>query len=338
MTIGEMASYLREGDRYVIMSHDGPDADGLGAAYALALALTAIGKKAIPVVADRLPVKFRFIDQRGIFRSLKDPTPLPFEAKDSSPIVVDTHDLDYLGTSAETYLAAAGTALIIDHHERPASATDSILYEALGAEAVPALIEENASSTCELVYLVAKELGSPLALDAAEAIFAGIVYDTGSFSYPKTAERTFSCALELIRLGVVPYTIHRRMYESSSSGALLLQKHVISSLELHADGRIAVQTLTRGELAASGASYEDAEDLVNIPLQDDRVEVSVFFKENAEGRLRCSLRSKGGVNVAHIAQTFGGGGHKTAAGFTCRSGLDAAKADVLESLSAALTQ
>lgn len=338
MTIAEMAAYLKARDRYVVLSHDGPDADGLGAAYALSLALRAIGKEAVPVVADRLPPKFRFIDQRDAFRSLKGGAALPFEAKDSVPVVVDTHDLDYLGSASEALLAAAGKALIIDHHELPGAATDQALYDAFGAEGVPVLLDESASSTCELVYLVAKELGVELPLDAAEAVFAGIVYDTGSFSYPKTSDRTFACALELVRGGVAPYTIHRRMYESSGSGALLLQKSVVSSLEIRLEGRVAFMALSREDLAASGASYEDAEDLVNIPLQDKGVEVSVLFKENAEGRLRCSLRSKGGVNVAHVAQTFGGGGHKTAAGFTCASPLDAAKADVLQSLSESLRE
>jgi len=338
MTIAEMAAYLKARDRYVVLSHDGPDADGLGAAYALSLALRAIGKEAVPVVADRLPPKFRFIDQRDAFRSLKGGAALPFEAKDSVPVVVDTHDLDYLGSASEALLAAAGKALIIDNHELPGAATDQALYDAFGAEGVPVLLDESASSTCELVYLVAKELGVELPLDAAEAVFAGIVYDTGSFSYPKTSDRTFACALELVRGGVAPYTIHRRMYESSGSGALLLQKSVVSSLEIRLEGRVAFMALSREDLAASGASYEDAEDLVNIPLQDKGVEVSVLFKENAEGRLRCSLRSKGGVNVAHVAQTFGGGGHKTAAGFTCASPLDAAKADVLQSLSESLRE
>jgi bifunctional oligoribonuclease and PAP phosphatase NrnA len=338
MTIQEMAAYLKSRDRYVILSHDGPDADGLGAAYALCLALRAVGKEAVPVVADRITPKFGFIDQRDLFRSLKEGPKLGFDPSDSVPVVVDTHDLDYLGAASESLLAAAGKALIIDHHERPGANTDQALYEAFDAEGVPVLLEESASSTCELVYLVAKELGAALPLDAAEAVFAGIVYDTGSFSYPKTSERTFACALELVRAGVNPYTIHKRMYESSGPGALLLQKAVVSSLELRSGGAIAVQTLTREDLAASGASYEDAEDLVNIPLQDRGVEVSVLFKENAEGRLRCSLRSKGSLNVAHVAQTFGGGGHKTAAGFTCASPLDAAKADVLQSLAESLRE
>jgi bifunctional oligoribonuclease and PAP phosphatase NrnA len=338
MTIAEMAAYLKARDRYVILSHDGPDADGLGAAYALCLALRAVGKEAFPAVADRLPPKFAFIDQRGLFRSLKDGPELPFGPGESMPVVVDTHDLGYLGATSEALIAEAGRVLVIDHHERPGADTDQALYEAFGAEGVPVLLEETASSTCELVYLVSKELGVELPLDAAEAVFAGIVYDTGSFSYPKTSERTFACALELSRGGVKPYTIHRRMYESAGPGALLLQKAVISTLEMRDGGKVAVQTLTRGDLEAAGASYEDAEDLVNIPLQDKGVEVSVLFKESSEGKLRASLRSKGSVNVAHVAQTFGGGGHKTAAGFTCAPPLDAARSDVLESLSQAFRE
>ena len=126
--------------------------------------------------------------------------------------------------------------------------------------------------------------------------------------------------------------MHNRMYESSSDGVLYLMKAVVSSLELELEGRVALQSLRKEDLSASGASYEDAEDLVNIPLQDKRVQVSVLFKENLEGRLRCSLRSKGSVNVARIAQAFGGGGHKTAAGFTCLTPLARAKVDVLQSI------
>ena len=122
------------------------------------------------------------------------------------------------------------------------------------------------------------------------------------------------------------------MYESSTIGALILQKTALSTLELASDNRIAIQTLGRKDLVYSGADYEDAEDLINIPLQSGTVEVSVFFKENMEGRLRCSLRSKGAVNVAHIAQNFGGGGHKTASGFTCDRPLARMKEAVLESI------
>jgi bifunctional oligoribonuclease and PAP phosphatase NrnA len=330
MTIDGMAAYLKEHDNYVIVSHDGPDADGLGAAYALALALTALGKKAVPAVGGKLSSKYRFIDRRGLFLPLSSKpssfpeASLPFSGSEATPIIVDTHDTDYLGQESAAIVQAARPALVIDHHEPRRKAGEL------------ELLDPSASSSCELVFLVARSLGVELPTDAAEAIFAGIVYDTGSFAYPKTGERTFECALELVRRGVVPYEIHKRMYESSSDGVLLLQKAVMSSLELRFQGRVALQSLEKKMLAASGASYEDAEDLVNIPLQDKRVEVSALFKENLDGRLRCSLRSKGGVNVARIAQAFGGGGHRTAAGFTCALPLAAAKDDVLQSIAKAL--
>ena len=324
MTIEEAARYLSGRDNFIIVSHDGPDADGLGAAYALALSLESIGKRAVPAVSDRLPLKFAFIDRRGIIVSLAEPGSLPFPASQASPIIVDTHDMGYLGERSASLVAAAERALTIDHHELKSHSKNELL------------LDPTASSTCEIVFYLAKVLGASLPLDAAEAIFAGLVYDTGSFAYPKTSERTFACAFELVKAGVLPYEVHKRMYESSPSGILLLEKAVISSLELALDGRIAFLKLTKEDLAASEASYEDAEDLVNIPLQDRKVEVSVLFKENSEGRLRCSLRSKGAVNVAHIAQAFGGGGHKTAAGFTCADQLARVKVDVLQSIAAAL--
>jgi bifunctional oligoribonuclease and PAP phosphatase NrnA len=330
MTIEGMAEYLRGHDDYVLLSHDGPDADGLGAAYALALALEGLGKKAVAAVSGQIPNKFRFIDRRKIFVTLApDEAPdFPFPLSEATPIIVDTHDTSYLGESSAAIVAAAGFALVIDHHETREAAPLA------GGELE--LIDSSASSSCELAYLITARLGSKPPLDAAEALFAGIVYDTGSFSYPKTGERTFECALALVRLGVSPNELHKRMYESASDGILILQKAVMSSLELRLDGRIALLRLAKEELAASGAAYEDAEDLVNIPLQDRKVEVSVFFKENLEGRLRCSLRSKGGVNVARIAQAFGGGGHKTAAGFTCDSPLARAKDDVLQNIAQAI--
>jgi len=321
MTLDDLAEYLSAHDDYVVVSHDGPDADGIGAAYALVFALRALGKRATAAVSDSLPAKFRFIDKQGVFESLAAGE---LSLRPRTAVVVDTHDLSYLGARVESLLARMEDRVVVDHHERKGDCVE------------PALLESSASSSSELVFLVAKRLGVTLPEDAAEAVFAGIVYDTGSFAYPKTSETTFECARELARLGVKPYAVHNRMYESSSIGVLMLQKAVYSTLELRADDRIAVQKLDRAQLAATGAAYEDAEDLVNFPLQSRSVEVSVLFKENLEGKLRCSLRSKGKVNVAHVAQAFGGGGHKTAAGFTCSSPLERAESDVLQSIVKAL--
>lgn len=321
MTLEEAADFLKANDDFIIASHDGPDADGLGAAYSLALALRSIGKRAEPVVSEEMPPKFAFMDARGIFRSLSGPKAIAVDPSKASFVIVDTHDLGYVGARVESLLTDAPRLLMIDHHEQRGEEAKSFHC-----------IDSAASSSSELVYVICGLLGADISEDAAAAIFAGIVYDTGSFAYPKTGERTFACALDLVHRGVSPYAIHNRMYESSTIGALILQKIVLSTLELASDNRIAIQTLGRRDLISSGADYEDAEDLINIPLQSGTVEVSVFFKENLEGKLRCSLRSKGAVNVAHIAQNFGGGGHKTASGFSCDRPLARMKEAVLESI------
>jgi phosphoesterase RecJ-like protein len=106
--------------------------------------------------------------------------------------------------------------------------------------------------------------------------------------------------------------------ESASRGALLLQKQSLSTLEFYEEGRIAIQTLRKEDFLSCGANFEDAEILVNIPLKAKEVEVSLLIKETPEGEVRCSLRSKGKINVSKVAQVFGGGGHAHAAGFKSR--------------------
>jgi phosphoesterase RecJ-like protein len=112
----------------------------------------------------------------------------------------------------------------------------------------------------------------------------------------------------------------------------VLQSKVLASLELYYDQQVAVQTLLRENIIECNATYEEAHTFINIPLKSGEIRVSVFLKENQEGVLRCSLRSKGNVNVAEIAQSFGGGGHKTAAGFKSKLPLEETKKEVLKKL------
>lgn len=319
----EAVAWLRDRDDFVLTTHESPDADGLGSLYALTEALRGIGKRAVSLISERVPAKFAFMDPEGRIGSIVSGD-APLDAAGATLLVLDTHDPHYLGKVADLLLDNVEAKLFIDHHE-----PRSVLPE-------EAWIDPTASSTCEMVHEIILDLEAPLALDAAEALFTGIVYDTGSFIYSKTSARTFACGLDLVGRGVLPYVVHGKMYESSSVGALMLQKLALASLELHNGNRIAVQTMTKADLERSGAQYEDAEDLINIPLQGRSVEVSVLLKQNLEGVLRCSLRSKGGVNVAHIAQNFGGGGHRMAAGFKATLPLEQMKRKVLERIQEAL--
>lgn len=324
MNLDEVAEFFLKNDDFILTSHESPDADGLGAEYALKLALEAAGKTARAVNADLYSDKYAFIDEKNIIESLGGTDLLDRDMSQATVVLIDTNDIQYTGEMADIALARAARILIFDHHEAKGVTRDE-------ACSLPDM-----SSTCEMAYWAIKRMGSDITRDMATALLAGIVYDTGSFSYAKTGKTTFQAALDLVTLGASPSEIHGALYESSETSALLLRKEVLSTLELHAHNALAFQTMGRNALERTGASYEDAEDLINVPLQGKSVEVSVFFKENLAGTLRCSLRSKGAINVAHVAQSFGGGGHRTAAGFKSPYPLETIKKKVLELLSSAL--
>jgi bifunctional oligoribonuclease and PAP phosphatase NrnA len=330
MTLDDLAELFRKEDLFILASHEPPDADGLGAMYALYRAFLKLGKKTVAVISEPLSKEYAFLDPSGVFSILGESgspdmnIPKDMDISECLLVVLDTNDVHYAGRIADLLLDRVRGHLLIDHHE------------AHSIEPKNHLLAPGASSTCELAYELIQKLHIAIDLDMANALFAGIVYDTGSFGYPKTTETTFACALELVRLGVQPYNIHNLLYESSSIASLLLSKLVLSTLELYSQDRVAVQVMLRKHLKQSGATYEESEDLINVPLRSETVLISVFFKENSNGVLRCSLRSKGNVNVAHIAQGFGGGGHKTAAGFKCVLPLEQTRKSVLDKVMDAL--
>jgi phosphoesterase RecJ-like protein len=215
---------------------------------------------------------------------------------------VDTSDEFNIGI-VKNILPKVREIFVIDHHELNPYSN------------LTGFIDSAASSTCEIVLGIAQAAGITLNEITAQAAFAGISYDSGSFAYTKTTAKTFKAALALVEAGVSPYKVYSALNESAPMSALLLQKQVLSTLEIHEQGRIAVQILRREDLESTGANFEDAEAFINIPLKSRDVAVSILIKENREGLIRCSLRSKGAVNVSKIAQIFGGGGHATAAGF-----------------------
>ncbi|MDR1430084.1 MAG: bifunctional oligoribonuclease/PAP phosphatase NrnA, partial [Spirochaetaceae bacterium] len=247
-------------------------------------------------------------------------------ARESAFIMLDTSDEYNIGKIAEEALPHAPGVLIIDHHElNPLSSLDGY-------------VDPNAASTSEMILRIGSHFKVSPAKEAAAAAFAGIVYDTGSFAYMKTSESTFLAAAQLVKAGAKPYDTYQALYESSSEGALLLQKQVLSTLAIHSGGRVAVQILRKEDLSSTGASFEDAENFINLPLRSRDVLVSLLIKENETGLVRCSLRSKGQINVSKIAQTFNGGGHATAAGFKSKLGIEDTLAQVLSMVEITLSK
>jgi phosphoesterase RecJ-like protein len=312
--------FIEKYDKFIITAHETPDGDALGSEYAMLLALRKLGKTARILNADPAPQKFAFVDPGEEFEVLMRKEQIPEDIQEYGLFILDVNDINNIGQVATLVLPRVKEYFIVDHHD---SETVQLSKNH---------IEQNASSTCEILYLLFREMNLELDLPIARALYMGILYDTGSFIYPKTTAVTFEIAHDLVSLGVQPNETYVSVYESNSISSLVLMSKVLATLELHYDDQVAVQTMPQNLLREAGATYEESDLLINIPLRSADVRVSVFFKENLEGVKRCSLRSKGNLNVAAIAQSLGGGGHKTAAGFKCLRPFDVMKVEILEML------
>jgi len=313
--------FLNRHSSIVITTHDHADADGLGAERVFSQIALSLGKQVRIINSSPTPENFSFMDPDNtieIWDSIRSELP-----QKAGLVILDTSD-EYNVGKLKDYISQAAEIFVIDHHEiAPLSK-------------LKGYIDTTASSTCELVIELAQAAGIVLTPDRAKAAYAGIVYDTGFFAYSKTTSRTFKAALILVDNGVKPYDVYRELNEKATTGALLLQKTVFSTLEIHHQGKVAVQMLRKEDLENCGANFEDAEHFINLPLKSREIEVSILIKENREGQTRCSLRSKGTVNVSKIAQTLGGGGHVSAAGFKSPHNVEETLRIILEKVGKAL--
>jgi nanoRNase/pAp phosphatase (c-di-AMP/oligoRNAs hydrolase) len=212
------------------------------------------------------------------------------------------------GTTEAKIAKMVKETFIFDHHEPKPNST------------VTGFIDSTAASTSEIAIELACHLNVELKANVAAAAYAGIVYDSGFFAYPKTNIRTFKAALKTLEWGVVPNFVYKQLMENSSYASMLLQKQALLNLDFYTGKKIAVIILRREDYETTGAAYDENENIASIPLTTKEVEVSILLKENPEGDIHCSLRSKGMVDVSKIAQSFNGGGHFNAAGFN--SSLD----------------
>lgn len=310
--------FFKKHESFIVTTHEGADADGLGAELLLDRILQNAGKTVHILNSEKIPDHFTFMDPENRI-GLWEGGQYADLLEQSALLIVDTSDEYNIGGMKELIHKVRQT-FVIDHHEPNQFSSLS------------GLLDSGASSTCEIAVEIAQAAGVLLDKNTARAAFAGISYDTGSFAYRKTTARTFKAALVLLETGITPYEVYRELNESASLESLLLRRQVLSSLEIHAGGRVAVLILRKKDLEATGAIFEDAESFINIPLRARAIAVSVLIKESLEGKIRCSLRSKGLVNVSKIAQHFGGGGHVSAAGFRSAFGIEETLKQVLEKI------
>ena len=316
-----ITDFINRHDKFIITAHETPDGDAIGSEYAMLRLLQKIGKHALIFNADPCPDNFKFLDPENQINELKDKIQIPENIADYALLILDVNELNNIGNVNELIIPNINEYFIIDHHNYD--------IDLAGKN----FIQKNASSTAEIIFQLLKKMDVEIEIDIANAIFTGIVYDTGSFIYPKTSALTFQIAKELVSIGVHPNFIYRKVFECKSVSYLMLQARVLSTLEFHCNNQVAILTMLKNDLEISGASFDEGRALINVPLEAENVKVSIFFKENIEGILRCSMRSKEDIDVAKIAYSYDGGGHKTAAGFKCSETLETHKQNILNILS-----
>jgi phosphoesterase RecJ-like protein len=298
----------------LLTTHIRPDGDACGCVRALVEIIRQEGKKAQTLFMSPLS---------AWYQSLFDEAPLILGNDVSADqlsdayadvdlvIIVDTDSKVQLPGFDEWLIHCEKKILVIDHH---------ITGDNLGDVS---LVDTAAAAAGEVVFDLIKIAGWRITERIAESIFIALSTDTGWFKFGNTDSRIFHTAAELIDAGAKPNEIYRLLYQSFTPSRLYLMTRMLDHLELHADGRVATQYILRKDFDETGACGPDTENLIDECQRIETVEVAALFTELADGNFRCSLRSKGHVDVRKIAQKYGGGGHTLASGVNLEGSLNA---------------
>lgn len=294
-----------------ITTHRRPDGDGIGSSLALWWLLKSLGKQAEVIVRD--PVPSSCIRLPGADKVRRVET---VDRDYDAVFVIECSDVERPGINELDKQFVVN----IDHH------STSELFGDIN------WIDSTASAVGEMIYNLCKAIGGRITRDIAECVYTALLTDTGSFHYSNTTERTFKVASELIRAGVKPAKLAESVFSSYPWSRIELLAKVMSSVKRHDSGTVASLRQSQEMLELASATEEDAEGFVNIPLSAEDVEAVVMLKESEPGIFRASLRSKGDVNVVKIAEKFGGGGHKNAAGCTLTGDWNSVESTLVEML------
>jgi phosphoesterase RecJ-like protein len=319
--MNEIAEILRTHDRFLIVTHVNPDGDAVGSLLGMYMALKEMGKQAWALSKEKLPELYDFLP--GIKAVLTDG-----EASVTEPewiIAVDVASAERISGDIKR-LGGRPRTINIDHH--PTNPRFGHLN----------LVDPSATSTAELVFQVLKKAGYTLSADVGKCLYTGLITDTGCFRFAGVGSSTLSLAAEILESGFDPYQVARPLFEEYPLRRLELERLMLERIEVLLDGRLIMSTLLADDFERLGAQVAETEDLVNRLRQSRGVEVGILVTGLSNELYRVSFRSKGRVDVAMVAASLGGGGHRHAAGLRSSLPLKKLRDLIIQAVAEALSQ
>lgn len=319
-----LKSLIQSHERFVLSSHIRPDADAIGSEMGMKALLESLGKTVRIINPSATPDHLKFLDPEGCILKFGPDVKLEAATDTDVHMVLDTSAWQQLNDVRKVLEATNAKKVVIDHH---------VSSDDLGAEVFK---DVTASATGVLITELAQFLEVTPTREMAEKLYSAIATDTGWFRFSNTDSRTLRAAASLIDVGVEPNLLYQQLYERSSLARLKLHGRVLDRVTVDVDGRLAYTYVMRKDFKETGTHPSDTEDLVNDCLTIEGTECAFIIVEQMSKQMKVSFRSRTELDVAAVAEQFGGGGHKKASGAMLPGPFDEALQRVLTALKTAL--
>ncbi len=306
--LSQVVELIENKQRFGITTHIKPDGDGVGSSLGLCWLLKSLGKSAEVIVHGDIPLAYRSLPGADEIQHVESVG----EAYDAI-FVIECSDLERPGIAG----LEDQFTVNIDHH------ATSEHFGTIN------WIDSTASAVGEMIYNLCKAIGGRVTKEIAECVYMALVTDTGSFHFSNTTERTLKVASELVKAGVKPAVVSEAVYNNYPWSRIELMRQVLGTVRRDESGRIAFLRQTLKMRESAGAVDGDNNGFVNIPLSARDILAAVYMREVGPNEYRASLRSKGDINVAKVAEAFGGGGHRNAAGLKVEGDWDEKEAELV---------
>jgi len=309
--LSQVVELIENKQDFAITTHIKPDGDGVGSSLGLCWLLRSLGKSAEVVVRGDIPIAYRSLPGADDIRDIER-----IDKAYDAIFVIECSDLERPGIDGLDEQFTVN----IDHHAT-SEHFGSVNW-----------IDSTASAVGEMIYNLVKAIGGRVTREIAECVYMALVTDTGSFHFSNTTDRTLKVASELIKAGAKPAEISEAVYNNYPWSRIELMRQVLGTVKRDESGKVASLRQTLKMREAAEAVDGDNNGFVNIPLSARDILACVYMREVGEDVYRVSLRSKGDINVAKVAERWGGGGHRNAAGLRVEGDWDAKEAELVEAV------